>query len=70
MNFKISNPAKDLTDAMTKRIFDRFYRSDTARSSSGGFGIGLSVAKAIVDANKGKIFAKKDGENLVIEIIF
>ena len=69
VHFKISNPAKDLTEEMTKRIFDRFYRSDTARSSSGGFGIGLSVANAIVTANKGKIFAKKDGDNLVIEVI-
>lgn len=68
VHFKISNPAKELTDEMTKRIFDRFYRSDKSRSS-GGFGIGLSVASAIVSANKGKIFAKKDGDNLVIEVI-
>ena len=69
VHFKISNPAKDLTDDMTKRLFDRFYRSDAARSSSGGFGIGLSVADAIVMAHKGKISAKKDGDNLVIEVI-
>ena len=68
VHFKISNPAKELSDEMTKRIFDRFYRSDKARSS-GGFGIGLSVASAIVSANKGKIFAKKDGDNLVIEVV-
>ncbi len=69
VHFKISNPAKDLTEDMTKRIFDRFYRSDTARSTNGGFGIGLSVANAIVTANKGRISAKKDGDNLVIEVI-
>lgn len=69
LHFKISNPAKDLSDEATKRLFDRFYRSDTARSSSGGFGIGLSVANAIVTAHKGKITAKKDGENLVVEVI-
>lgn len=39
-------------------VFDRFYRMDASRSSSsGGHGIGLSVAKAIVTAHNGKIQA-------------
>ena len=54
---------KELPD--TKRMFDRFYRSDSSRSSkTGGQGIGLSIAKKIVDSHKGFITAKA-GDGMV-----
>jgi histidine kinase len=44
-------------------IFNRFYRTDKSRNrASGGSGIGLTIAKALVHAHHGKIWAESDGE--------
>lgn len=53
-------------------LFERFYRMDASRNSqTGGYGIGLSLAKAIVTAHKGKIQAKtEDGHSLQITAVF
>lgn len=52
-------------------VFDRFYRTDNSRNSStGGNGIGLSIAHAIVTAHGGKITASTDnGSNFRITVI-
>ena len=47
------------------RIFEQFYRLDVARSSrSGGAGLGLAVAKEIVELHNGTITAKSENEQI------
>ena len=52
-------------------LFERFDRLDSSRNSgTGGSGIGLSVAQAIVQAHKGKITAEnKTGNGLTITVL-
>ena len=50
----------------TNKIFDRFYREDKSRNKKkDGYGIGLSMAKSIVDIHRGKISASITKDNYV-----
>lgn len=64
--------ALPLTDENLWHVFDRFYRADSSRNSeTGGHGIGLSVAQAIVAAHGGKISAgSSDGKSFLVTAVF
>jgi len=54
--FSVKNKGETIPDTDIDMIFDRFYRVDKSRArEKGGYGLGLSIAKSIVEKYKGKI---------------
>ena len=66
----VFNQAEGLMQGDNELLFERFYRADSSRNSeTGGTGIGLSVARSIVEKAKGKITAySEDGNSLRIMV--
>lgn len=61
--FSVKDTGIGISGEQLTFIFNRFYRTDKSRNrASGGSGIGLTIAKALVKALHGKIWAESDGE--------
>ncbi|QDX95428.1 GHKL domain-containing protein [Brevibacillus laterosporus] len=57
--FSIKNSCEGLTKQDLPKLFDRFYRKDTARThENGNYGLGLSIAKTIIERLGGRIYAE------------
>jgi len=64
-----TGPGIDAEDL--SRIFDRFYRGDPVRTQGKGFGLGLSLAKEIVEAHNGQIIVDSHpGKGSRFSIVF
>ncbi len=62
----VKNKCDSLPDCPPENLFERFYRGDSARTQkSGGYGIGLSAAKAIAELHGGNITANYSDENYI-----
>ncbi len=63
-NYGVIIPQEDL-----ERIFLRFYRVESSRSSeTGGSGLGLAIAKSIIEMHRGAIYARSDEGATVITV--
>ena len=57
----VADSGPDIPAEKLPHIFDRFYRADEARTDGDSFGLGLPIAKAIIDAHRGTLRCESGG---------
>jgi len=64
--FEVQNNGEPISEQDLPHIFDRFYRSDEARTRNGqgpeGHGLGLAIAQAIANEHGGSLSARSNAE--------
>ena len=68
----VKNTGEGIAKEHLEKIFERFYRVDASRDrGTGGYGLGLSIAKSIVEDHKGKIYAESiigESASFIVEL--
>ena len=67
--FMVENSCSTVDELDLDRLFDRFYRADKSRNFMGGYGIGLSIAHAIVMKHGGEIYARKTDDSHIALVV-
>ena len=63
----VSDQGPGIPKVDEERIFEPFYRLDSSRTkSTGGYGLGLSLCRQILEAHKGRIYASTGKEGLIV----
>lgn len=66
----VKNHSKTIPKEKLSRIFEQFFRLDSSRASAtGGAGLGLAIAKEIVELHGGQITASSENETTAFEVI-
>ena len=68
IRISLSNTIRKGAEVSTEDMFDRFYRDDQSRTDTDSAGLGLAIAKKIIELHGGEISAKKYGDVLSITI--
>ena len=55
---RLTTAGEPIPAEQAKKLFDRFYRIDPARSRDGSLGLGLAIAKGVVEDHRGRIFVE------------
>jgi two-component system, OmpR family, heavy metal sensor histidine kinase CusS len=72
IQLSVSDTGEGIPTEHLPRLFDRFYRVDSARSlQTGGTGLGLSIVKSIMDLHKGQVTLTSElGQGTTVRLLF
>ena len=65
IGFEIKNSGKPIPEDKLPKLFERFFRADTSRTNGAknGYGLGLSIAKKIIDVHHGELMVSSSEES-------